>query len=104
MDGFFIDKDNLVLNAVVLVNAYVRSADLSSTSPIVRVTGFQGKSSETGEVGQQFMHMLRPSSEQLFSKFPVDVRRFCAMCSGDNSTMGTGKCASEGDEHACTDR
>ena len=84
-DGFFIDKDNLVLNAVVLVNAYVRSADLSSTSPIVRVTGFQGKSSETGEVGQQFMHMLRPSSEQLFSKFPVDVRRLAA----DRFNQGT---------------
>jgi hypothetical protein len=77
-DGFFIDKDNLVLNAVVLVNAYVRSADLSSASPIVRVAGFQGKSSETGEVGQQFMHMLRPSSEQVFGKFPVDVRRLAA--------------------------
>ena len=62
----------------MLVNAYVRSADLSSASPIVRVAGFQGKSSETGEVGQQFMHMLRPSSEQVFGKFPVDVRRLAA--------------------------
>ncbi len=27
-----------------------------------------------------------------------------AMCSSDNNTMGTGKCPSEGDEHAGTDR
>ena len=77
-DGFFIDKENLLLNAVVLVNAYVRSADLSSATPIVRVAGFQGKSSETGEAGQQFMHMIRPSSEQLFGKFPVELRKLAA--------------------------
>ena len=28
----------------------------------------------------------------------------CSMCSGDYSTMGTGKCSSKGDEHACFDR
>ncbi len=77
-DGFFIDKDTLVLNAVVLVNAYVRSVDLSSATPIVRVAGFQGKSSESGEGGQQFMHMLRPSSDQLFGKFPIELRKLAA--------------------------
>lgn len=78
-EGFYIDKDNLVVNPVILVNAYVRTADLSWATPIVRVAGYQGKSSEGGEAGgQQFMHMLRPLAEQLYGKFPVEVRRLGA--------------------------
>ena len=77
-DGFLFDKDNLLLNTMILVNANIFTADLSSTSPIVRVAGYQSQSSESGIVGQQFMHMIRPSSDLLYGKLPVEVRKMAA--------------------------
>lgn len=74
-DGFLFDKDNLSLNTVLLVNAHVHSVDLSTNTPMVRVAGFQSQSTESDGVSQQFLHMLRPSSDQIFSKIPVEVRR-----------------------------
>jgi len=74
-DGFLFDKDNLSLNTVILVNAHVHSVDLSTNTPMVRVAGFQSQSTEPDGVSQQFLHMLRPSSDQIFSKIPVEVRR-----------------------------
>ena len=38
-EGFLFDKDNLALNTVLLVNAHVHSVDLSSATPMVRVSG-----------------------------------------------------------------
>ena len=77
-DGFLFDKENLLLNTMILVNANIFTADLSSNTPIVRVAGYQSLSSESGGAGQQFMHMVRPSSDLIYGKLPVEVRRMAA--------------------------
>jgi hypothetical protein len=77
-DGFLFDKSNLLLNTIILVNANIHTADLTSATPIVRVAGYQSQSSESGGAGQQFMHMLRPSSDQLYGQVPVEVRKMTA--------------------------
>ena len=45
-DGFLFDKSNLLLNTIILVNANIHTADLTSATPIVRVAGYQSQSSE----------------------------------------------------------
>ena len=65
-DEFLFDKDNLSLNTMVLVNAQIHSADLSASAPVVRVAGAQSQSTEPDGISQQFLHLLRPSSDQLF--------------------------------------
>ena len=77
-DDFVFDKDNLILNSIILVNAEVHTADLTSHTPIVRVAGYQSLGNEVDSSGQQFLHMLRPSSDQIFSHFPVEVRKMSA--------------------------
>ena len=77
-EGFLFDKDNLALNTVLLVNAHVHSVDLSSATPMVRVAGFRSQSSGSDNVSQQFLHMIRPSTDQIYGKFPVEVRKVAA--------------------------
>lgn len=77
-EGFLFDKDNLALNTVLLVNAHVHSVDLSSATPMVRVSGFRSQSSGSDNVSQQFLHMVRPSTDQIYGKFPVEVRKVAA--------------------------
>ena len=77
-DDFVFDRDNLILNSIILVNAEVHTADLTSNTPIVRVAGFQSLGSEVDSSSQQFLHMLRPSSDQIFGQFPVEVRKMSA--------------------------
>lgn len=74
-DGFLFDRNNLSLNSIILVNANVHTVDLSSSTPIVRVAGIQSPSSENDGVSQQFLHMVRPSSDQIYGKMPVEVRK-----------------------------
>ena len=77
-DGFLFDRNNLSLNSIILVNANVHSVDISASTPIVRVAGFQSPSSESDGVSQQFLHMLRPSSDQIYGKMPIEVRKVAA--------------------------
>lgn len=70
-DDFMFDKSHLVLNPVLLVNAKVSTATLSSATPIVRITGYTLGNPEES----QLMHLVPPSKEQLFGKTPVEVRR-----------------------------
>lgn len=74
-DGFLFDRNNLSLNSIILVNANVHTVDISATTPIVRVAGFQSASSEGDGISQQFLHMLRPSSDQIYGKMPIEVRK-----------------------------
>ena len=70
-DDFVFDKSLFVLNPVLLVNAKVSTATLSSATPIIRITGYTlGNPDES-----QLMHLVPPSKEQLFGKTPVEVRR-----------------------------
>ena len=77
-DDFVLDKDNLIFNSIILVNAEVHTADLTSNTPIVRVAGYQSLGNEVDSSSQQFLHMLRPSSDQIFGHFPVEVRKMSA--------------------------
>lgn len=77
-DGFLFDRNNLSLNSMILVNANIHTVDISATTPIVRVTGFQSPSSENDGVSQQFLHMLRPSTDQIYGKMPIEVRKVAA--------------------------
>lgn len=68
-DDFVFDKTQLLLNCVLLVNATLRGTTLSSSNPIARISGYDGNQSES------LLHLLRPSSEQLFSNMEFTVRR-----------------------------
>lgn len=72
-DDYLFDKDHLSLNCTLLINAVVRSASLTSRSPLVRLTG------ESDDAERwQFLHLVRPSDLQLFRDEPVELRRIAA--------------------------
>lgn len=77
-DGFLFDRNNLSLNSMILVNANIHTVDISATTPIVRVAGFQSPSSESDGVSQQFLHMMRPSTDQIYGRMPIEVRKVAA--------------------------
>ena len=68
-DDFVFDKDNLILNSIILVNAEVHTADLSSSTPIVRVAGFQSIGTEVDSTSQQFLHMLNTLISRYYTDF-----------------------------------
>jgi len=71
-DKFLFDKSFLNLNTIVLVNAQLNTATLSPEHPIARVAGADAASNNAS---QQFLHVVRPSSEQLYGESVIDVRR-----------------------------
>jgi len=77
-DNFLFDKNNLSLNPIILVNAHVHSVELSANMPIVRVAGSHSSSTESDGVSQQFLHMIRPSSDQIYGTLPIEVRKVAA--------------------------
>ncbi|MDO5321165.1 MAG: hypothetical protein Q4F39_02100 [Bacteroidia bacterium] len=62
------DKDNLVLNPAILVNASIQETSLSSSAPFSRVGG----------ESCQFLQMMRPSTELVFHNCIVQVRKVAA--------------------------
>ena len=77
-DRFEFDKKQLSLNCIMLANAQLQQASL----PIARVAGY----SDTEKQGSsQFVHLIRPSEEQLFGKIRVEVRRIF----GDRFNQGS---------------
>ena len=77
-DEFVLDKDSLSLNTVVLVNARQQTANLSTANPIVRAVGYNLQEDDPKMAGQQFLHMLRPSEDQLYGNMQIEVRRMSA--------------------------
>lgn len=73
-DNFVFDKSHLILNAVILVNAKLSTANLSTATPMVRISGYSADTPDNN----QLMHLIPPSAEQLFGKTPVEVRRVSA--------------------------
>lgn len=69
-DSFLFDKEQLLLNCTILLNAELRSATLSSNTPMVRLTGGE-KSADRW----QFLHLIRPSVSQLFKDEPIEIRK-----------------------------
>lgn len=74
-DRFVFDKENLIINPVVLVNAELHTTTLSGQAPIVRVGGYD-KNDE--QVNLQFLHAIRPPEEQLYGNSLIEVRRVAA--------------------------
>ncbi len=74
-DQFVLDRESFLLNTTILVNARKQTATLSKASPVVRVTGANADEIQTG---QQFLHAVRPSEEQIFADALIDVRRVAA--------------------------
>ena len=74
-DSFKFDKNNLILNPVILVNAELHNTTLSSQTPVIRVGGYD-KNAE--QVNQQFLHAIRPSEEQLYGNSLIEIRRVAA--------------------------
>ena len=62
---FVFDKSKLLLNTTMLVNVAQRSARLSPDAPIAYISG-----------GEQLLHLLRPSADQMYgNETPFVVRR-----------------------------
>ena len=63
--NFVFDKSKLLLNTTMLVNVAQRSARLSPDAPIAYISG-----------GEQLLHLLRPSADQMYgNETPFVVRR-----------------------------
>lgn len=71
-DHFMFDKNNFFINATVLVNAKKKTATLSKAMPVARVAGTENGIDQEGE---QFLHAIRPSEEQLYMDALIEVRR-----------------------------
>lgn len=80
-EEFSFDKTRLLLNCVMLVNATLRGATLSTSAPIARITG-----SESTQ-GESFLHLLRPSSEQIFKDLQFCLRRSATERFNTNSLL-----------------
>ncbi len=72
-DSFLFDKERLALNCTLLANASVRTATLSTASPVVRLSGEEDDSGRW-----QFLHLIRPSTTQLFRDEPIEIRNIAA--------------------------
>ena len=72
-ENFIFDATKLILNTILLVNVDVKEVTLSSQSPIARIAGFSEGNKDN--LSQQFLQLIRPSSNQLFSKTELEVRR-----------------------------
>jgi len=69
--NFEFNKNVISLNTMILVNAQLNSATLSSYSPIIRAAGYEeGKDTST-----QFLHAIRPQDTQIYAQEKVEIRR-----------------------------
>ena len=68
-EDFRFDKNEIILNPIILVNAEIRQTNISSDMPIVRIAGY-------GDLNniEQYLQMLRPSSDQIYGNVQVNVR------------------------------
>ena len=73
-DGFVFDKSSIALNPVILVNAQMREATLSSATPVVRLAGGSPDSEDKDLSARQFLHLVRPLDTQVFGKTELEVR------------------------------
>ena len=75
-DKFSFDKNSLILNPIILVNAELHHTTLSGQTPVIRVGGYD--KNEEKNVNLQFLHAIRPSEEQLYGNSLIEVRRVAA--------------------------
>lgn len=79
-DKFTFSENSLALNTLILVNAQRQNVTLSKETPVVRLTGGgdTGGDGRANNPNQQFLHLLRPSDDQVYRNTPVEVRRMAA--------------------------
>lgn len=77
---FMFDRSQIFFNVVLLANASEHDVNLDGNTPMARITG-EG----AGTQCDQFMHLLRPSSDQFFADTNITVRRIAA----DRFNQGT---------------
>ena len=65
-NNFFLNKEQLLLNCMVLVNANINSVTISPSSPLARITR---------NTNQQFLHLIKPSDKQILDEEPIMVRK-----------------------------
>jgi hypothetical protein len=73
-DNWVFDRNSLALNPVFLVNAQIHEVTLSSDNPIVRLSGGQANQDEKDLTSREFLHLLRPSENQLYGNTELEVR------------------------------
>lgn len=67
-DDFVFDKSQLIINTVLLVNTSLKTATLSVSNPIVRIA-------DEEEQTDKLLHLMRPSSEQMYKNISFTLRR-----------------------------
>lgn len=81
-EDFIFDVNNLALNPIFLVNASVKEVTLTSSHPIARIAGYS--ESNLNDHSQQFLQLIRPLSDQMYSTTELEVRRVA----GDRFNQG----------------
>ena len=69
-EDFDFDKDCLILNPVILVNAQVEDATLSNAHPVARLAG----SGDPAKPSRQFLHLVSPPESQRFGGMDLELR------------------------------
>ncbi len=75
-DNFTFDYSQLLLNCMVLTEAQISHATLSGNSPVARLSGFDN-TDDSGRVSQ-FLHLMRPSEDQIYGDVNIQLRRASA--------------------------
>ena len=68
-DEFIFDKSQLVINTVLLVNTNLKNATISINNPVVRIAEGEDTAPE------KMLHLIRPSSEQMYKNLSFTLRR-----------------------------
>ena len=90
-DKFLFDKSHIMLNAMVLVNAQLHEATLTSQKPFERIAGYN-EASGSDSMNNQFLHLLQPSDAQIFGNSELEVRRVDADRFNQSSLMKLLQC------------
>lgn len=66
-DGFQFDNAQIAFNILLLANVRIKTVTLTGKMPLARLTGNSND--------EDFIHLLRPAQDQIYSSVPISVRR-----------------------------
>lgn len=84
-DKFVLDDSKIFLNPIILVNSTIREVSLSASNPIARLSGYTSVDGQKDATSQQFLHLVKPSSNLLYSTTELEVRKV----NGDRFNQGS---------------
>lgn len=84
-DDFLFDKTKIALNAIMLVNAQMHEATLTSRLPIARLSGYASAGDTQDLTSRQFLHLIQPLDTQIYGRTRLEVRRVA----GDRFNQGS---------------